>query len=137
MPLLFDRQYADHPCEYGKGGLKAMRLGGLTYLGRLYWYTIEFGLMRTPEGIRAYCAGLLSSGGELAHAIDSLEPVRHNLDVLAAMSTPYRIDRYQDTYFVIAGFASLLEETAPDFAPHYAALKAVATASGPCASGPC
>ena len=70
VPLLFDRTYADHLHEYGKGGLKAMRLDAVKLLSRLYWYTIEFGLMRTPAGIRAYGAGLLSSGGELAYCVD-------------------------------------------------------------------
>jgi phenylalanine-4-hydroxylase len=131
VPLLFDRDYADHLCEYGKGGLKAMRLGGLAYLARLYWHTIEFGLVRTPRGIRAYGAGLLSSGGELTYAIESREPGRPQFGVLDAMRTPYKIDRYQDAYFVIDGFAELLEETTPDFTPHYAALNAAALESGP------
>ena len=122
VPLLFDRAYADHLCEYGKGGLKALRLNGLTYLGRLYWHTIEFGLMKTPDGIRAYGAGLLSSGGELAYAIDSPEPRRVPFDVMTAMRTPYKIDSYQPTYFVIESFGRLLEETAPDFGPMYAEL---------------
>jgi phenylalanine-4-hydroxylase len=122
VPLLFDQQYADHLREYGKGGLKAMRLNGLTYLARLYWHTIEFGLMRTSQGIRAYGAGLLSSGGELAYAIDSTEPERVPFDVMTAMRTPYKIDSFQKTYFVIESFAKLLEDTAPDFAPLYAEL---------------
>ena len=123
VPLLFDAPYADHLCEYGKGGLKAMRLGGLAYLARLYWHTIEFGLVRTPAGVRAYGAGLLSSGGELAHAIESTTPKRVDFEVLTVMRTPYAIDRYQGTYYVIENFAKLLEDTAPDFTPHYVRLK--------------
>ena len=122
VPLLFERQYADHLCEYGKGGLKALRLGGLKYLARLYWHTIEFGLIRTPQGVRAYGAGLLSSGGELAYAIEDPRPRRIDFDLMRAMRTPYKIDAYQDRYFVIDGFVQLLEETAPDFKPHYEAL---------------
>jgi len=122
VPLLFDAQYADHLYEYGKGGLKALRLNGLGFLARLYWHTIEFGLMRTPEGIRAYGAGLLSSGGEMPYAIDSPEPRRVDFDLMTAMGTPYRIDSYQPAYFVIESFEQLLEETAPDFAPLYAQL---------------
>ena len=108
-----------------------MRLKGLTFLARLYWHTIEFGLMQTPEGIRAYGAGLLSSGGEIAYAVDSPEPKRVAFDVLTAMRTPYKIDSYQSTYFVIGSFASLLEETAPDFTPMYAELNAAALELGP------
>jgi len=122
VPLLFDAQYADHLYEYGKGGLKALKLNGLTYLGRLYWYTIEFGLVSTPDGIRAYGAGLLSSGGELQYAVDSPEPRRDDLDLMTAMRTAYKIDSYQSTYFVIESFEQLLRETAPDFAPLYAEL---------------
>ena len=123
VPLLFDPDYADHLHEYGKGGLKAMRLDTVKMLARLYWYTIEFGLMRTPQGLRAYGAGLVSSGGELAHCIDSPEPRRLAFDLERALRTDYRIDRYQTTYFVIDSFAQLMHETAPDFAPIYAKLR--------------
>src|SRR3954468_3147970 len=71
VPLLFDRVYADHLHEYGKGGLKAMRLDAVKMLARLYWYTIEFGLIKVDSQVRAYGAGLLSSGGELAYCVDS------------------------------------------------------------------
>lgn len=124
VPLLFDVQYADHLHEYGKGGLKAMGLNGLEFLGRLYWHTIEFGLMRTSDGIRAYGAGLISSGGELAYSIDSPEPRRLDFDLMTAMRTEYKIDSYQPTYFVIESFAQLLEETAPDFTAMYQQLEA-------------
>jgi len=123
VPLLFDPVYADHLHEYGKGGLKAMRLDAVKMLARLYWYTIEFGLMRTPQGLRAYGAGLVSSGGELAHCIDSPEPKRLAFDLECALRTDYQIDRYQTTYFVIDSFAQLMRETAPDFAPIYAKLR--------------
>jgi len=119
VPLLFDPVYADHLHEYGKGGLKAMRLGAVKMLARLYWYTIEFGLMRTPDGVRAYGAGLISSGGELAHCVESREPNRLDFDLERALRTDYQIDRYQTTYFVIDSFAQLMRETAPDFTPVY------------------
>jgi phenylalanine-4-hydroxylase len=122
VPLLFDPVYANHLCEYGKGGLKALRLHGLQYLARLYWYTIEFGLMQTPDGVRAYGAGLLSSGGELAHAVESVVPQRFPFDLLRVMRVGYQIDRFQDHYFVIDNFEQLLRATAPDFTPLYAEL---------------
>jgi phenylalanine-4-hydroxylase len=125
VPLLFDPVYADHLHEYGKGGLKAMRLDAVRMLARLYWYTIEFGLMKTPGGIRAYGAGLISSGGELAHCIDDPAPRRLDFDLEKALRTDYRIDRYQTTYFVIDSFAQLLRETAPDFTPIYARLRSL------------
>jgi phenylalanine-4-hydroxylase len=123
VPLLFDPCYADHMCEYGKGGLKALRLGGLKYLARLYWYTIEFGLMNTPDGVRAYGAGLLSSGGELGYAVQSPKPARRPFELMTVMASDYHIDSYQDQYFVIDGFDALLEQTAPDFTPLYARLR--------------
>jgi phenylalanine-4-hydroxylase len=123
VPLLFDRVYADHLHEYGKGGLKAMRLDAVKMLARLYWYTIEFGLMNTPRGVRAYGAGLLSSGGELAYCVGDPRPRRFAFDLERAMRTEYQIDRYQDTYFVIDSFDQLMRETAPDFTPIYERLR--------------
>jgi phenylalanine-4-hydroxylase len=125
VPLLFDPVYADHLYEYGKGGLKAMRLDAVKLLARLYWYTIEFGLMNTPAGVRAYGAGLLSSGGELAYCVESPKPKRLPFDLETSLRTDYQIDKYQTTYFVIESFAQLMRETAPDFTPLYAKLKAL------------
>jgi phenylalanine-4-hydroxylase len=123
VPLLFDRTYADHLHEYGKGGLKAMRLDAVKFLARLYWFTIEFGLIKGDAGVKAYGAGLMSSGGELAYCIDHPKPRRLPFDLERIMRTEYLIDRYQDTYFVIDSFEQLMRETAPDFAPLYRRLK--------------
>ena len=122
VPLLFNPVFAEHLQEYGKGGLKAMGLGGLQYLARLYWYTIEFGLMETAQGLRAYGAGILSSGGEIEYCLTSPKPHRIAFDAERVMRTLYRIDDYQDTYFVIRDFEQLFRETAPDFTPIYARL---------------
>jgi phenylalanine-4-hydroxylase len=119
--------YADHLHEYGKGGLKAMRLDAVKMLARLYWYTIEFGLMNTPQGVRAYGAGLLSSGGELAYCVDDPKPRRLPFDLEQIMRTEYIIDRYQDAYFVIDSFDHLMRETAPDFTPIYGRIRSQAT----------
>lgn len=122
VPLLFNPVFADHLQEYGKGGLKALPLGGLPFLARLYWYTIEFGLMETPQGLRAYGAGILSSGGEIEYCLSSPKPRRIAFNVERVMRTLYRIDDYQDTYFVIRSFEQLFADTAPDFTPIYARL---------------
>jgi phenylalanine-4-hydroxylase len=74
VPLLFDPTFADYMQAYGAGGLKASRLDACELLARLYWYTVEFGLIRTPQGLRAYGAGILSSAGELPHSVHSAEP---------------------------------------------------------------
>jgi phenylalanine-4-hydroxylase len=119
VPLLFDPVYADHLHEYGKGGLKAMRLDAVKWLARLYWYTIEFGLIKVDSQIKAYGAGLLSSGGELAYCVDSPQPCRLPFELERIMRSEYIIDRYQETYFVIDSFDQLMRETAPDFTPIY------------------
>jgi phenylalanine-4-hydroxylase len=119
VPLLFDPVFADYLQAYGLGGLKADRLGAIEMLSRLYWYTVEFGLIETQAGLRAYGAGILSSGGELPYSIDSGEPTRIRFDLLRIMRTRYKIDTFQETYFVIRDFRELFEATAPDFTPYY------------------
>lgn len=123
VPLLFNPIFAHHIQEYGKGGLKAMQLGGLDQLSRLYWYTIEFGLIQSQEGLRAYGAGILSSGGEILHCLAASNSRHIALDVERCMRTLYKIDSYQETYFVIRDFQQLFDDTAPDFTPIYARIK--------------
>jgi len=120
VPLLFNPLFADYMQAYGVGGLKASRLEACEYLARLYWYTVEFGLIDTPAGLRAYGAGILSSGGELRHAVTSAQPQRIGFDIGRIMRTRYTIDSYQASYFVIDSFQQLIEATAPDFTPLYA-----------------
>lgn len=120
VPLLFNPMFADYMQSYGAGGLKASQLQACEYLARLYWYTVEFGLIATPAGLRAYGAGILSSAGELRHSVTSTEPQRLGFDLERIMRTRYRIDSYQTTYFVIEAFRQLFEATAPDFTPIYA-----------------
>ena len=119
VPLLFNPVFADYVQRYGQGGVKAHALGACEQLSRLYWYTIEFGLMRQRGEIRAYGAGILSSAGELTYAVKSHEPNRIALDLLRVMRTRYKIDSYQQTYFVIDSFQQLFDMTAPDFTPLY------------------
>jgi phenylalanine-4-hydroxylase len=119
VPLLFNPVFADYVQRYGQGGLKAQELGACELLSRLYWYTIEFGLIRQGDGLRAYGAGILSSSGELQHAVHSRDPHRLPLDLARVMRTRYKIDSYQQTYFVIDSFQELFDKTAPDFTPLY------------------
>ncbi len=123
VPLLFNPVFADHIQEFGKGGLKAMQLGGLDQLARLYWYTIEFGLVQGKHGLRAYGAGILSSGGELRYCLEPSSSHHIALNVERCMRTLYKIDSYQETYFVIRNFKQLFGDTAPDFTPLYERLK--------------
>jgi phenylalanine-4-hydroxylase len=119
VPMLFNPVFADYMQAYGKGGLKAEGLDALPFLARLYWYTVEFGLIETPKGLRAYGAGILSSGGEISYCIESPNPNHIGFDVLRIMDTRYKIDTFQETYFVIRSFQELFDATAPDFTPYY------------------
>jgi len=123
VPLLFNPVFADYVQRYGQGGLKAERLGACEMLARLYWYTIEFGLIREAAGLRAYGAGILSSSGELAYAVQSPQPQRLPLQLERTMRTRYKIDSYQETYFVIDSFQELFDMTAADFTPVYERLR--------------
>lgn len=120
VPLLFNPMFADYMQAYGTGGLKASRLESCEYLARLYWYTVEFGLIDTPAGLRAYGAGILSSAGELRHSVTSPQPQRLGFDLERIMRTRYKIDSFQASYFVIDSFRQLFDATAPDFTPVYA-----------------
>jgi phenylalanine-4-hydroxylase len=131
VPMLFTPIYADHLQAYGEGALKAKRLGGLDWLARLYWYTIEFGLIREDNdasggrthAVKAYGAGVLSSPKELVYALESLVPQRLPFDVMTSMRTLFLIDDVQTTYFVLDSFQQLRDDTAPDFAPLYERLR--------------
>lgn len=119
VPMLMNPVFADYMQAYGEGGLKALRLGHLPELARLYWYTVEFGLIATQAGLRIYGSGILSSAGELTYCLDDPRPNRLHFDLRRVMRTRYHIDRYQETYFVINDFAELFAATRPDFAPIY------------------
>lgn len=123
VPLLFHPVLADYMQAYGAGGLKAAELGATELLSRLYWYSIEFGLIREAGGLRAYGAGILSSAGELAYSVSSPEPQRLPLQLARTMRTRYRIDTYQANYFVIDDMQQLLDFASTDFAPLYASLR--------------
>lgn len=123
VPLLMDPVFADYMQAYGKGGLKAAKLKALHRLARLYWYTVEFGLIETPQGLRIYGSGILSSKTESVFCLDSTAPNRIRFDLMRLMRTRYRIDTFQKTYFVIRSFEELFEATRPDFTPLYAALE--------------
>jgi phenylalanine-4-hydroxylase len=124
VPLLSDPVFADYMQAYGEGGLRAVRLGAIKRLARLYWHTVEFGLIRGDEGLRIYGAGIVSSHGESLYALDSSKPPRIAFDLGRVMRTRYNIDDYQPAYFVIERFEDLLRQTLEtDFAPLYRELE--------------
>lgn len=122
VPLLMNPLFADYMAAYGRGGVKAHAIGpeALQALTRLYWYTVEFGLIRQPDGLRIYGSGIVSSKGESIHSLESDAPNRIGFDLERIMRTRYRIDSFQKTYFVIDSFEQLMQATAPDFTPIYA-----------------
>ncbi len=124
VPLLANPVFADYMQAYGKGGLRACGKGALQYLARLYWYTVEFGLITTDEGLRIYGAGIVSSKTESKFCLESASPNRIGFDLERVMSTRYRIDDFQESYFVIKSFMHLFDATAQDFAPIYRRLDA-------------
>lgn len=123
VPLLSNPVFADYIAAYGRGGVKAMRLKAVKYITRLFWYTVEFGLINTPEGRRFYGAGIASSPGESKFALESDSPNHLGFDIIRMMQTATIIDDYQQSYFVIDNFEQLFDATKPDFTPYYEKLK--------------
>ncbi len=123
VPMLTDPDFADYMEAYGKGGQRAASLGMLPQLARLYWYTVEFGLMNTEQGLRIYGAGIVSSATESVFALEDASPNRIGFELERVMRTLYRIDDFQQVYFVIPSIDALKAVTLKDFGPVYDDLK--------------
>ena len=125
VPMLANPVFADFVQAYGKGGQRAMDLGLLPKLARLYWYTVEFGLVRDRDGdgLKLFGAGIMSSTSESVFALESDSPHRIAFDLERVMRTNYIIDDFQQTYFVIDSFEALLDECYKDFGPVYERLR--------------
>ena len=119
VPMLMNPAIADYIQAYGEGGLRAKRLGVLEKLARVYWYTVEFGLVKQPGGLRVYGAGIASSATETVFSVEDVSPNRVAFDLERVMRTNYRIDDFQETYFVLDNLNDLLELARIDFAPLY------------------
>jgi phenylalanine-4-hydroxylase len=124
VPMLMNPQIADYIQAYGVGGLRAQKLGVLEQLARVYWYTVEFGLVEQDEGLRIYGAGIASSATETIFSLEDSSPNRVRFDLERVMRTRYRIDDFQETYFVIGSLDELLALAHIDFAPVYQRVKA-------------
>ncbi len=123
VPMLTDPDFAAYMEAYGKGGQRAQSLGMLKNLARLYWYTVEFGLMKEADGLRIYGAGIVSSATESVFSLEDASPNRLGFDLERVMKTLYRIDDFQQVYFVIDSIEKLKEVTLQDFGPLYERLK--------------
>ena len=123
VPMLANPVFADYMQAYGKGGQRALsEFGALKNLARLYWYTVEFGLIEQREGLRIYGSGIVSSSAESVYSVESPSPNRIAFDLERVMRTDYRIDDFQESYFVISSFEKLFSETYKDFAAIYTRL---------------
>lgn len=119
VPLLMHPVIADYTQAYGVGGLRAKKIGVLDKLARVYWYTVEFGLIQQADGLRIFGAGIASSATEAVFSLDDPSPNRLRFDLERVMRTRYRIDDFQESYFVIADLDELLELARIDFGPVY------------------
>jgi phenylalanine-4-hydroxylase len=125
VPMLLNPVMADFIQAYGEGGLRAQRLGALDMLARVYWYTVEFGLVREDGGLRIFGAGIASSAAESVFCLDSTSPNRIAFALPRVMRTRYRIDDFQQTYFVLDRLDDLLRLADIDFAPLYEQVRAL------------
>jgi phenylalanine-4-hydroxylase len=123
VPLLANPEYAAFMEAYGKGGRRALERGQLANLARLYWYTIEFGLIRSPQGLRLFGAGIMSSTAESIFALEDASPNRVAFDLTRVMRTNYIIDDFQKIYFVIDSFEDLVAACEQDFGDIYDRLR--------------
>ncbi|WP_444815018.1 phenylalanine 4-monooxygenase [Variovorax brevis] len=119
VPMLMNPAIADYIQAYGEGGLRAQKLGVLDKLARVYWYTVEFGLLKQADGLRIYGAGIASSYTETVFSLEDASPNRIGFDLERVMRTNYRIDDFQESYFVIENLDQLLTLAHIDFAPLY------------------
>ena len=119
VPMLMNPVIADYIQAYGVGGLRAQKLGVLAKLARVYWFTVEFGLVAQSEGLRIYGSGIVSSYSETLFALEDASPNLLRFDLERVMRTRYHIDDFQETYFVISGLDELLDLANIDFAPIY------------------
>jgi phenylalanine-4-hydroxylase len=107
-PLLTNQVFADFCESYGKLGVKATKEERV-YLARLFWFTVEFGLIDTPHGLRIYGAGIMSSMGETVYSLDSNIPVRRTFSSEMVLRTPYRTDVMQTIYYVVKDFKDIYQ----------------------------
>jgi phenylalanine-4-hydroxylase len=123
VPMLMNPVIADYLQAYGVGGLRAQKLGALPQLARVYWYTVEFGLVEQRGSLRIYGAGIASSYTESVYALEHPAPNRIRFELTRVMRTRYRIDDFQEAYFVLDGLDALLALARIDFGPVYERVK--------------
>jgi phenylalanine-4-hydroxylase len=112
-PMLTQIEFADFTQKYAETVLN-MSQEDWPLMQRLFWFTVEFGLIRTQKGIRAYGGGILSSIGETQYCVESPLPLRIDYQALSILRTPYRIDMMQPIYYVINDYSQLYDSLCDD-----------------------
>ncbi len=123
VPMMMNPVMADFMQSYGEGGLRAQKRGVLDNLARLYWYTVEFGLLEEADGLRIFGAGILSSFTETRFALEDESPNRIGFDLKRVLRTQYRIDEFQESYFVLPSIDTLFDMAGTDFGPVYDSIR--------------
>jgi phenylalanine-4-hydroxylase len=123
VPLLMQPRYADYMAAYGRAGLSLAGSPALAQLARLYWYTVEFGLMQTGAGLRIFGAGIISSAGEAVYSLESPVPARLRFDCGRVLRTQYEIDDFQRIYFVLSGYDDMPALGGPELEQQIAATR--------------
>lgn len=111
--MLTHQAFANFTEAYGKAGVMASKEERV-FLARLYWFTVEFGLLQTADGVRIYGGGIASSPGETIYSLESPEPMRRPFDPIEALRTPYRIDIFQTVYFILDRMDDLFDLAGAD-----------------------
>lgn len=119
VPMLADPIFADFIQAYGLGGQIALEKNQLHHLARIYWYTVEFGLIVEDDQLRIFGAGILSSPDESRFCLEDRSPNRIQFSRERVMRTNYIIDDFQKSYFVISNFENLLNDCYEDFSGVY------------------
>lgn len=115
VPVLTNQAFCDFLAALSRIALTHIESDeAIEMISRLYWYTVEFGLIQEPDesgktALRIYGGGILSSPGETIYALESNVPKRRPYDVQTLLQTPYVIDRFQEQYFVIDSYKQLYE----------------------------
>lgn len=107
-PMLTDSIYADFVYDYAAKVLTFPE-SDWPLLQRMFWFTVEFGLINTPKGLRAYGGGILSSISETVYCVESEIPLRVIFEPIVVFRMPYRIDMLQPVYFVIENYQTLYD----------------------------
>lgn len=129
-PLLTNKAFADFTHAVGKLGLSLDKTER-AQLARLYWFTVEFGLINTSHGLRIYGGGILSSKTETVYALESPVPQRHPFDLMKVLRTPYRYDELQKNYFIIDSFEQLFQLMSKNLRGYFAKARELGLSSAP------